>query len=345
MKISRDEHFIYFQTPYNEYYIQGLRNMKGKWDGDKKHWRLRRSQEEALYQLIRANNDLLPESLEPLMEPEFHDDKIARVRQDMVRRGYSIQTIKNYISHLRQFLKFTEGECTADLINEYLFFVLDDMAVSHSYANQAVNAIKIYSKLFCKISEYEIEKIQRPFKEKKLPVVLSKSEVKKLLELTDNIKHRTELMLAYSCGLRVSEVANLKVRDIDSSRMTIHIKQSKGRKDRIVGLSERMLEQLRIHYIEYHPDTWLFENPDRDGPISIRTLQAVFNQAKKRAHIGKGATFHSLRHSFATHLLESGVDLRFIQEILGHSSSKTTEIYTHVSTRSIQKIRNPLEDL
>lgn len=208
-----------------------------------------------------------------------------------------------------------------------------------------MNAIKIYARKYSNIEETEIMKLPRPKKEKKLPKVMSQSEVKAMLDVTENIKHKTELMMAYSCGLRVSEVAALKVLDIDSERMVVIIHQAKGRKDRQTILSKKMLDQLRDYYKEYHPKLWLFENPKRDGPISIRTLQAVFNNAVTKANIKKHVTFHSLRHSFATHLLESGVDLRFIQELLGHSSSKTTEIYTHVSLRSIQNITNPLDTL
>lgn len=152
-------------------------------------------------------------------------------------------------------------------------------------------------------------------------------------------------MIAYSCGLRVSEVANLQLNDIDSDRMLITIRQGKGRKDRVTNLSKKMLTQLRNYYKEYKPNKWLFENLDKNAPITTRTLQKVYNRAAKKAGIKKKTTFHSLRHTVATHLLESGVDLRYIQELLGHSSSKTTEIYTHVSKKSIQGIPNPLDSL
>ncbi len=166
-----------------------------------------------------------------------------------------------------------------------------------------------------------------------------------MLEVTSNEKHKSALMLAYSCGLRVSEVAMMQVKDIDSERMVVVVHQGKGRKDRITLLSEKMLDQLRIYYKTYRPKVWLFENPLKDGPISGRTLQQVFRNSAKKAEIRSDATFHSLRHSFATHLLENGTDLRFIQELLGHSSSKTTEIYTHVSRASLNRITNPLDQL
>lgn len=153
------------------------------------------------------------------------------------------------------------------------------------------------------------------------------------------------LMLAYSCGLRVSEVAEIEVNDIDSSRMLIIIKQGKGRKDRIVSLSSKMLEQLRTYYKLHKPEEWLFEGADKRKHIHIRSLQRVFNNAVKNLNINKEISFHSLRHSYATHLLEAGVDIRYIQELLGHKSCKTTEVYTHVSTKSLRKIPNPLDSL
>ena len=272
-------------------------------------------------------------------------ESIRIIRDDLTRRGYSPKTIKSYTNCIQRFLFYTHGKCNAALINGYLLYLLEEKSASHSYCNQVVNAVKIYARKFDYITEKDIIQLQRPKKETKLPKVLSKEEIKKILEVTKNIKHKTELMMAYSCGLRVSEVAEMKIQDIDSKRMVVIVRQGKGRKDRQSILSEIMLEQLRDYYKAYRPKEWLFENPERNGPIATRTLQRVFNQSVELAKIRKPVTFHSMRHSFATHLLESGVDLRFIQELLGHSSSKTTEIYTHVSLQSIQKIRNPLDTL
>lgn len=174
---------------------------------------------------------------------------------------------------------------------------------------------------------------------------MSQSEIKQVLETTENIKHKTAFMMAYSCGLRVSEVASIKLSDIDSSRMVIMVNQGKGRKDRLAPLSEKMLEQLRDYYSAYNPKEWLFESQMGNSHITTRTLQMVFQKRIYALGISKHITFHSLRHSFATHLLDNGVDLRYIQELLGHASSKTTEVYTHVSTHSLQKIVNPLDQL
>lgn len=174
---------------------------------------------------------------------------------------------------------------------------------------------------------------------------MSKEEVKLILSAHINIKHKTMLSLIYSCGLRRSELLHLKPADIDSKRNIVFIRQSKGRKDRIVPLSLKILVMLRDYYITYNPKTWLFEGQNINEQYSEQSLQSVLKQALFKTKINKPVTLHWLRHSYATHLLESGTDLRYIQELLGHSSSKTPEIYTHVSTKSLQQIKSPFDDL
>ncbi|WP_105613993.1 tyrosine-type recombinase/integrase [Vallitalea okinawensis] len=275
----------------------------------------------------------------------YADECINEVREFMIRKGYSTKTIKTYLGHLLRFFDYSLGKDDYKTVNRYLLDLLENQKLSHTYVNQAISAIKILLKIHNKELEDDYIRIVRPFKEKKLPKVLSKPEVKSIFNVTENIKHKTMLMLGYSCGLRVSEVANLKIKDIDSHRMIVKINQGKGRKDRITSLSSLMLDQLRDYYKVYHPQEWLFENRDKNGHVTTRTIQRVFNDAALKAKIKKNVTFHSLRHSFATHLLESGVDIRYIQEFLGHNSSKTTEIYTHVSTQSLTSITNPLDTL
>lgn len=286
-------------------------------------------------------------------EIESHDDDLIKVEIDkkvselnnyLIRKGYSKRTIKSYINHLIRFLNYTNAKDEVDTINDYLYYLLNTKNASHTYVNQMINAIKLNLLVQGKTAD-DIVRLVRPKKEKTLPKVLSQDEIRRIFDSIENIKHKTMLMIAYSCGLRVSEVAELKVTDIDSSRMIVFIKQGKGRKDRITTLSEKMLVQLREYHVLYRPDKWLFESQDRLSHINIRTLQRVFNKAKEDANINKSASFHSLRHSYATHLLEAGVDLRYIQELLGHNSSKTTEIYTHVSTKSLRDIVNPLDRL
>ena len=191
----------------------------------------------------------------------------------------------------------------------------------------------------------EVEKRHRPKRAKVLPNVLSKEEVKKILEANSNLKHKAMLSMIYSCGLRRSELLNLKFSDIDSKRNIVIIRQSKGRKDRITPLSAKILDLLRGYYKEYSPKTYLFEGQEKNTQYSARSLEEVLKKSVRLASINKPVTLHWLRHSYATHLLESGTDLRYIQELLGHNSSKTTEIYTHVSTKNIQQIKSPFDDL
>ena len=191
----------------------------------------------------------------------------------------------------------------------------------------------------------DVDKLERPRRKYKLPNVLSKEEVKLILNAHSNIKHKTMLSLIYSCGLRRSELLNLKPTDIDSKRNIVIIKQAKGKKDRIVPLSQKILIMLRDYYTTYKPKTWLFEGQNENEKYDERSLSNVLKQALVKANITKPVSLHWLRHSYATHLLESGTDLRYIQELLGHRSSRTTEIYTHVSTKNIQQIKSPFDDL
>lgn len=190
---------------------------------------------------------------------------------------------------------------------------------------------------------FAIGSIPRPQKESKLPVVLSQDEVLRIFEAVDNLKHKTILMLIYSAGLRVGESVRLKIEDIDGDRKLIHLRGAKGKKDRYTLLSDVVLQLLREYFKEYKPKEFLFEGGGGRRYLSERSVQHVFERAVAATEIRKQVSVHSLRHSFATHLLEGGTDLRFIQEILGHNSSKTTEIYTHVSNKSLGAIVSPLD--
>ena len=192
---------------------------------------------------------------------------------------------------------------------------------------------------------FEKKPVVRPKRPKTLPNVLSKEEVKDILNAHKNIKHRTMLCLIYACGLRRSELLNLKIQDVDSGRGFLIVIQAKGRKDRVVPLSDKIITLLREYYRYEKPVLYLFEGQKPGHPYSEKSLESVLKQALVKAKVKKGVTLHWLRHSYATHLLEMGTDLRYIQELLGHSSSRTTEIYTHVSTKSLQKIKSPFDDL
>lgn len=275
-------------------------------------------------------------------------EQIQKFIQWLSSKRYSPSTIKTYSEALKSFLVFYREKAVAEITNEDVVTYNNDHILknnlSESYQNQIVNAIKLF---FTTIRETKIEiaKIHRPKRAKVLPNVLSKEEVKLILNAHSNIKHKTMLSLIYSCGLRRSELIHLKITDIDSNRNIVIIRQSKGKKDRIAPLSTKILEMLRQYYSIYKPKIWLFEGQNGIEQYSDHSLQSVLKQALVKAKISKPVTLHWLRHSYATHLLESGTDLRYIQELLGHNSSKTTEIYTHVSTKSIQQIKSPFDDL
>ncbi len=223
----------------------------------------------------------------------------------------------------------------------FRFHLADDRGMSASTLNSAINALKFYyGNVLKKKFIYEVK---RPRKDKKLPVVLNKEEIAKILSVPSNIKHKAILMLIYSAGLRVGEVVRLRPEDIDSKRKLIYIKGAKGRKDRYSLLSEVAIETLRDYWKEYQPSKWLFLGPDKERHITVRTVQRIFEKSCKDVRIRKTVSVHSLRHSFATHLLEQGIDLRYIQTLLGHQTSKTTEIYTHVSKKSLENIKSPLD--
>jgi len=230
---------------------------------------------------------------------------------------------------------------TTEQINKYLLNLIQSRNISISQQNQRINAIKFfYEKVLGRNKQYY--ELHRPNKEHKLPKVLSKNEVKKILLSCGNIKHRCILMLMYSAGLRRSEVIDLTISDIDSERMVINIIGAKGKKDRVSLLSENILQLLRKYYKDYKPKKYLFEGA-KGGKYSPTSIAKLLTNAAQKAGIHKNVTPHMLRHSFATHLLEQGTDLRYIQELLGHNSSKTTEIYTHVSKKAIGNINNPVD--
>lgn len=259
-------------------------------------------------------------------------------------KRYSNSTVKTYVTFFEKFINhYRDREINGLDERDIRLFLqkLIQQDKSNSYINQAINAIKFYYELVCGMPNrfYDLE---RPRREHKLPMVISKGEVRSLIRETTNLKHRCIAALLYSGGLRRSELINLKIGDIDSKRMIIRVEQSKGKKDRHTLLSQSALEDLRIYFKEYKPRKYLFEGQKREQYTGQSVLKLV-RAAAKRAGIKTTVTPHVLRHSFATHLLESGVDLRQIQVLLGHQSSKTTEIYTHVATNSFKSIKNPLD--
>lgn len=338
--IHRNQKVIFILFEKDSNLIQEVKKIQGSiWSQSKKVW----------YVLDTEYNRSLF-NLEPLSYSLPSEEGIKHVQKFsywLKSKRYSENTIKTYTDALKSFLVFYNTKDILTITNEDLVTYNNEYIIknnlSHSYQNQLVNAIKLYFKTIQNVS-LELDKIHRPKREKVLPNVLSKEEVKKILEAHVNLKHRAMLSLIYSCGLRRSELLHLKSTDIDSKRNIVIIRQSKGRKDRIAPLSPKILDLLRDYYKMYKPKNYLFEGKTEEQ-YSEQSLQSVLKQALKKVNITKPVTLHWLRHSYATHLLESGTDLRYIQELLGHNSSKTTEIYTHVSTKSLQQIKSPFDDL
>jgi integrase/recombinase XerD len=299
----------------------------------------------SLYATTKAYTRPKTPELPPL--PLYYSDKLNRFQTLLQERRYSENTIKSYHDCLEIFFRFHQYQDISDFSNndvhEFNNSYILKYKLSLSYQKQVTNAIKLFFKYF-PVSDMQIETLERPITDRKLPIVLSLKEVETIINSVVNLKHKTILMMIYSCGLRRSEVLNLRVGDIDSERMLVHIKHGKGKKDRLVPLSVKMLEQLRAYARAYRPNDLLFTGKS-GGEYSPTSLQAILRRAVNRARIKKPVTLHTLRHSYATHLLESGINLRYIQEVLGHSSPKTTQIYTHVSSEELKQIISPLEKL
>ena len=271
--------------------------------------------------------------------PSEYIDKLQVLR-------YSKSTVKTYVSMFEEFINYYENEKLLNINeNDIRAFLLSLVKrnVSHSYQNQSINAIKFYYEIVLGLPNRHYY-IERPKRQEKLPVVLSIEEVQRLLSTVKNLKHKAILITIYSAGLRISEVLELKMSDIQSDRMLIMVRNTKGKKDRTTLLGNKTLQILREYYKQYKPKDYLFEGQNGDK-YSSTSVQKVFKRALKNAKINKIATVHTLRHSFATHLLEKGTNLRYIQTLLGHSSPKTTEIYTRVSTVDIENIKNPIDNL
>ena len=279
---------------------------------------------------------------------EEGEKKLEEFKKWLRSKRYSDNTIKTYADALKTFLRFYANKAIAEINNNDVIKFNNDYILANklsaSFQNQIVNAVKLFFKKI-ELKNLDPELLHRPKRAKTLPNVLSKEEVKLILNAHNNIKHKAMLSLIYSCGLRCGELLKLKQEHVDSKRGVLIIKQSKGRKDRIAPLSHKIIELLRDYYKACKPQTYLFEGQNKGEPYDERSLQNVLKQSLEKVNISKPVSLHWLRHSYATHLLENGTDLRYIQEILGHSSSKTTEIYTHVSTKNIQKIVSPFDYL
>lgn len=312
--------------------INSLSNCR--WNSNKRYWTIPYSKN-----ILNKFKDLFGENL--IIDSPLY---LYDLQKELTIRKYSSSSIKVYVYHNRKFLTFIgkppEKVNNYD-IKEYLFNLVNKEKAGASIISITINALKFYyGKVLGKKFIYDIKS---PKKDKKLPVVLSQQEVQRLLSKITNLKHLAIIMLIYSAGLRVSEASNIKLKDIDIDRKLIHIKDAKGRKDRTTLLSDSFLGIYNKYLNSYNPKDWLFEGQEPNSHIAIRTIQKIFERAKNDANIIKDVGIHCLRHSFATHLLENGTDIRYIQSLLGHKSPNTTMIYTHVSKLKVSNIQSPLD--
>jgi site-specific recombinase XerD len=264
----------------------------------------------------------------------------------MQTRNYSQRSIDTYIHLLREleeYFKCSIDEISSDQVKDFLQYSVTERNLSVSYINQVISAVRILQKDVLG-KDWDTIRIKRPRRIKKLPVVLSKEEIKSMIETTRNLKHRTILAVIYSAGLRISELINLLPSDIDSDRRQIRV-FGKGNKYRYTLLSTNTLDMLRMYWRAYRPSKYLFEGQKNGQPVSLSTIRVIFRHACKKTGINKLATVHSLRHSFATHLLENGVNLKIIQNLLGHSSLRTTSIYLHVTRFEPSSVKSPFDEI
>ena len=272
---------------------------------------------------------------------------LTELQNEIILRGLSQNTLRSYSTEFAQLLStikdFPVENLTSEKIKAYLLYCVTDLGVSENYLHSRINALKFYFEKVLRREKIFLE-IPRPKKPEILPKSLNPSEITKIISVTENAKHQTIIKLCYGMGLRVSEIVNLKIEDIDSKSMRVLISKAKGKKDRYVNLPESILPQLRDYYREFRPKEFLFEGQD-GGRYSVRSAQNVFKNAMKKAGIHKTVGIHSLRHSYATHLLEYGTDISLIQKLLGHNQISTTLNYTKIVDKHLRKVESPLDRL
>jgi integrase/recombinase XerD len=272
---------------------------------------------------------------------------LRMMEQKLILKGYSPTTLKTYTQQFSEFLFFYNDIHPTDIteldVHNYLLYLVEKKKLSRSTQNQAINSIKYFYEKVMK-QPRKVYYIERPLKEHKLPQILSQLEVMAIFEAPKNLKHKVMLMLIYASGLRRSELLNLRIGDIDLNRCVVFIRGGKGRKDRQSIMAQSLRPLLEKYMAEFNPKFWLFEGQTGEQ-YSATSLQQVLKQAVRKANIKKQVRLHMLRHSFATHLLEGGTSTRYIQELLGHESSKTTEIYTHVTRFGFENLTSPLDQI
>ncbi|MUU79810.1 tyrosine-type recombinase/integrase [Winogradskyella endarachnes] len=342
----RNKSVIWVHFQYNQNLLNQFRKRypSAKWSRTNKSWYI------VDLPAVRDTLDLTKKDphLKLLQKIDVVNKEAFQHYYDQLKlKAYSPNTIRMYLSefaHLLLILKsYPVDDLTHQRLKDYFLYCVKVLKMGERKMNGKINAIKFYFEKV-KLQPQMFFNIPRPKKPITLPKMLSKAEVKRLFKVVDNSKHLLILKLCYGMGLRVSEIVNLKISHIDSHNMVVLVSGAKGKKDRYVNLPQSVLELLRSYYKEHKPKEWLFEG-QYGGAYSSRSVQAIFKRAMLKAKINKKIGVHGLRHSYATHLLESGADLRFIQQLLGHYSIKTTQVYTHVSNSALTNLKSPLDSL
>ena len=346
--VHRDKHVILIRFDKDAELIARVKKLKGaRWSSTLKAWYVPDVAEyRKRFGLAEAKESEEIKRIEEKIHP-VNREAFGRMMDQLKLKSYSANTIKTYRNEFMQLLVVLKShsvdDCNAEKIRSYMLYCTKTLQLSENSLHSRLNALKFYFEQVLHREKFFYD-IPRPKKPSKLPKTINNRDIKRLLDKTENLKHNTMLKLCYGMGLRVSEIVNLKISDIDSKNMQVFIESAKGKKDRYVNLPESILDQLRRYFREEKPNYYLFEG-QYGGKYSTRSVQQIFKNALKKANIIKPVGIHSLRHGFATHLLESGTDIRFIQELLGHNDIKTTLIYTQVSNNSVRKIKSPLDNL
>lgn len=356
--VHRDKQQLFIQFSYDNVLIDAVRTLgNAKWSATHKCWYVENNPEnlKRLFSAFKGKAFLdtrgLPfkNQIQEHYNPKKESNSDVAIPEEFVmfmeRRRYSKNTIKTYSSFLKEFYVYISPKELQDAgeqeIKKYINYLVTQKKVATSTQNQAINALKCYYENM-EGREPLYFSLERPRKGKALPKVLSEQEISRIIQVCDNTKHKFIISILYSSGLRIGELLNLRKQDLSLDKNIIFVRGGKGSKDRTTVLSQYVKTLLDDYLNAYKPNYWLIEGSNRKK-YSASSVNKVLKNMSFKAGIGKNISAHMLRHSFATHLLEQGLDLRYIQQLLGHSSSKTTEIYTHISTRSLAKVKSPLD--
>lgn len=320
-----------------------------RWQREGKYWQVPAGPDtlKALIGHFGEDGVVVDPAIKTLEKVRRQAELLECFSQELHLRRYSPKTCKVYLGAVRRFLegfKKDYSQLTAEEIRTYLLRLIEREEISASFQNQTISAIKLLFEWVIKRPQL-LEDLPRPRRGRRLPAVMSRNATENILNAVGNLKHQTLLVLMYAAGLRVGEVVRLQVDDLDEGRGLIRVKSGKGNKDRYTLYSTLAQQLVRAYRREYQPQKWLFPGAQPGRHLTERSVQQIVVQVRKKTGLGVQVTSHTLRHSFATHLLENGTDLRYIQELLGHSSPKTTQIYTHVSRRDLGRIQSPVEGL